>query len=270
MPNTTTKSHKSRKTETPGKPRRPQQGTVDAAPADSKGLSPVVAPSCNVPATTVSEPSTPSNGVTVMPLAELPAEQQAWYRKPDSPLREQAKKISVMRVAGAEPDAIAKKLKTTTKNVRHVMYIARKNGWLDENDEPVDVEAEMAFDIDRKIVRNMSAALDGGMTNWQTHEMTMALVKRRVKDVNADAASQVPAIGVVAIRIDMPAIGAGDQTIVEANVGGKPAYVDAEVVSDSTDSGNDGAQANEASPRALPEAPGELSAGNGLGAEAAS
>jgi hypothetical protein len=270
MPNTTSsKSHHSRKTETPGKPRRSQKATVDAAPADTKGLSLVVAPSCNVPATTA-EPSPQPSGVQVMPLAELPAEQQSWYRKPDSPLREQAKKISIMRAGGAEPDAIAKKLRTTTKNVRHVMYIARKNGWLDENDEPVDVEAEMSFDIDRKVVRNMSAALDGRMTNWQTHEMTMALVKRRVKDVNAEAASQAPTIGVVAIRIDMPALGQQDQRIVEANIGGKPAYVDAEVVDDTAVTRNDGTEADQAQPRALPEASGELPAGDRLAAEAAS
>lgn len=236
MPNTTSKSHKSQKVGEPAKPRQRKIAGVIAIPAE--GSSPVVSPSSDVPATTAQVPTDkptegedkPNAGLSVLPPTELPAKQQSWYRAPDSKLRPKAEKIAVMRAAGHPVAEIAKRLKTTEANVRFIEYIARKNGWYDEDDEPVDVEAELAMNIDRKVVRNISASLDGQMTNWQTHEMTIAAAKGRGMFKSHDKVEGgQAAMTVVAIRVDMPAIGAGDQNIIEANVGGIPAYIEGEV-----------------------------------------
>lgn len=140
----------------------------------------------------------------------------------------------VMRAAGRSDAEIAKKLNTTEGNVRTTVYVARKNGWFDDNDEPVDLEAELALTIDRKIVRNIDAALDGNMTNWQTHEMTIAAAKGRGHFKNHEVAKNDGAatMAVVAIQVLMPPVGAQDQlpAVDESQMGGVPAYLDAEVV----------------------------------------
>jgi hypothetical protein len=225
----TSKTHKSRKTEVSPKPRRsPLPGK--AAPADISGsplgITPAVSPSSDVPrdapaATTAGSPSE-------LPK-ELPREQQSWYRAPDSKLRPQSAKIAVMRAAGAPVFDIAKRLKTSEANVRFVEYIARKNGWYNEDDEPVDVEAELAFDIDRKIVRNISASLDGQMTNWQTHEMTVQAAKGRGIFKSGESKPEGPQMQVVAIQVVMPPIGVVDQQVVEENTGGTPAYLEGDI-----------------------------------------
>lgn len=223
MPNTTSKSHKSRKAGEPAKPRQRKIDGVIAIP--SEGSLPVVSPSSDAQVTTALVP-TDSSQVDFA----LPPEKQSWYRKPDSPLKKQSEKIAVMRAAGHPVAEIAKRLKTTEANVRYVEYIARKNGWYDAEGEPVDIDAELAYDIDRKVVRNISKSLDGEMTNWQTHEMTIAAAKGRGMFKNHDKGGvDAAAMTVVAIRVEMPALGAGDQKFVEANVGGVPAYTEGEV-----------------------------------------
>lgn len=158
---------------------------------------------------------------------------QWWYRPPDSKARKVVEKIVVMREAGHSDKEIAKRLKSTEGSVRQYVYMARKNGWLTDDDEMVDVEFEAAMELDRKVVRNVSASLDGSMTNWQTHEMTIAAAKGRgiFKTDKGEAAGpqQLP---IVAIQIVMPVLGEGDQLpeIGEDQMGGVPAYVEGEVV----------------------------------------
>ena len=164
--------------------------------------------------------------------AEVP-KKQWWYRPPDSKARKLVEKIVVMREAGHEDKAIAKRLKTTEQSVRQYMYMGRKNGWLNAEDEPVDLELELALNVDRKVVRNVSASLDGQMTNWQTHEMTIAAAKGRgiFKSHEVSKNDGGNALSVVAIKVIMPAVGASDQMpeIREDQMGGVPAYVEGEV-----------------------------------------
>jgi hypothetical protein len=165
-------------------------------------------------------------------IPEEPAKQW-WVRKPDSPVRKKAEKIAVMRAAGHKDAEIAKRLKTTAGTVQQCMFIARKNGWLDADDEPVDLELEMAMTVDRKVVRNINASLDGQMTNWQTHEMTIAAAKGRghFKTHEVSKNENVQGMSVVAIQVVMPAIGAGDQKpeVREDQMGGTPLYIEGEV-----------------------------------------
>jgi hypothetical protein len=194
----------------------------------------------------------------MLPPAELPKEQQAWYRPPESKMRKTAEKISVMRAAGRDVHYIAKKLGITEGGVRFTEYVARKNGWRDENDEPVDIEAELANNIDRKIVRNISASLDGQMTNWQTHEMTVHAAKGRgMFKTHEKSDSTVQQLQVVAIRVEMPTMGVEQQVVNEENIGGVPAYLEGDVVQqalpagDSHEHGQHGNEASEADPATI-------------------
>ncbi len=218
---TTSKSHKSRK----------QSAGVDAAEAASTALAaipPTGGAAKNVPNLT------PDDTEPVSTPQELPAIKQGWYRAPDSKVRLLVNKIVVMRQAGRKDEDIAKRLGKRVQTIANSMYIGRKNGWLDADDDTVDVEAELAINIDGKIVRNISASLDGRMTNWQTHEMTLAAAKGRGMfksgegKGDASTANQLP---VVAIQIVMPVLGAGDQMpeVKEDQMGGTPAFLEGEV-----------------------------------------
>ena len=158
---------------------------------------------------------------------------QWWIRKPTSPIRKKAEKIAVMRAAGHKDAEIAKRLKTTAGTVQQMMFLARKNHWLDDDDEPVDLELEMAMTVDRKVVRNLNASLDGQMTNWQTHETTLAAAKGRghfkTHEVSAKESGQ--GMSVVAIQVIMPPVGAGDQKpeVREDQMGGAPLYLEGDL-----------------------------------------
>ena len=222
----TAKSHKSRTTAKEPQPRQrasPGSRLERLQPmTSSEGSSSLAVVN---PATTAPLPP-PTDSVEVP--RELPPEQQVWYRKPDSPVRKKAEKIAVMRAAGRPVAEIAKRVQVSEGRVRVIEYMARKNGWYDADDEPVDLEAELAYNTDRKIVRNINASLDGSMTNWQTHEMTIAAARGRGVFKNHDKVSvENQQMSMVAIQVVMPAIGAADQHINEDNVGGTPAYMTA-------------------------------------------
>ncbi len=222
--NSANKSHKTRKSdqEPAGKPRR-QSAEPDGAPAA-------------VSSNPAAPPSNSLDLAAVLKAGDVPATVPApdvkpyWYRAPDSKSRKMFERIMVMRTAGHADAAIAKRLGTTEQTIRTTVYLAKKNGWADDDGEPIDLEAELAMDVDRKIVRNISQSLDGQMTNWQTHEMTIAAAKGRGVFKNHEKTegghAQLP---VVAIRIEMPPLSASQQTIIEANVGGTPAYIEGEL-----------------------------------------
>ena len=263
MPNTS-KTHKSRKTEVESKPRRsPLPGK--AAPADTSGSS-LVLTSVSPSSDATEAPATTAVGSPeLFPVpTEVEDKKQSWYRSPDSKLRPQSAKIAVMRAAGSPVADIAKRLKTSEANIRFVEYIARRNGWYDEDDEPVDLEAELAINIDRKIVRNISASLDGQMTNWQTHEMTIKAASGRGIFKSGDKQQDVPQMQVVAIQVIMPPVGVVDQQIVEANTGGTPAYLEGEVT-DGLEAGYIRGQPHEADTVSVHGAPSVVPVPSGLG-----
>ena len=219
------KSHKSRKTE----PSVPGSGPSSTAIA-------TVPPSTPTALDQLLADKGDKHSVVDTPTPAIVPSKQWWYRPADSKARKIVDKIVVHRAAGRSDADIAKLVKTTEASVRQYVYLARKNGWLDDEDAPVDLEAELALDVDRKVVRNIGAALDGQMTNWQTHEMTMAAAKGRgifKTHEKSDGAVQT-ALPVVAIQVIMPTIGAEDQRpeITEADMGGVPAYTDGEVEED--------------------------------------
>lgn len=251
MPINTAKSHKSRKTEPIQQKPRKRATSRESAPASGS--------SSTATATTAPAPSNNAEIVPVAPpesAAVIPTvdpKTQAWYREPTSKTRKLFDRIMIMTVAGHSGAAIAKKLKTTEGNVRYTRWLGRKNRWCDEDDEPIDLEAELAHSIDRKIVRNIDASLDGQMTNWQTHEMTIAAAKGRGHFKNHDVVKQdgAASMSVVAIKVIMPAVGAGDQMpeIAEDQMGGVPAYqeqIEGEVVDEHGRARNDEHEADAA------------------------
>lgn len=252
---TTAKSHKTRKTgAAEGRPRNTRgsnSGSGDASGPSSEGVIALTAPqSASAPPLQNpleailaphggeqggrqggSEEISPAGGGASTGVPTERPEDQWWFRLPDSKTRPVAAKIMVMRAAGHKSDSIAKKLGMTENSVRNTVYIARKNGWIDDNDETVDLEADLALTVERKIVRNISASLDGGMTNWQTHEMTIAAAKGRgiFKNHEVSKNDGAASMAVVAIQVVMPPVGVGDQGVDESALGGTPAYIEGDV-----------------------------------------
>ena len=213
---TTRKSHKSRRAQAPQKPAT-GAGTSTRALAVTSQADP---------------PTTPETAQKDFQghMPPLPEEKPFWYRPTGGGTHKKFEKIAVMRAAGRDSDDIAKRLKTTAAMVRQIEYLAKKNGWATDDGEPIDVEAQLALEIDRKVVRNIAHSLDGGMTNYQTHEMTIAAAKGRgIFRAQNDQAAAAPVMAPVAIQIIMPAVGVSDQKIIEENVGGVPAYIEGEV-----------------------------------------
>jgi predicted transcriptional regulator len=249
---TTSKSHKSRssQSESPAGGVSPLPSSGDNALAlavKGAGLSPVSAFDAAEKAAAVEDAV-----AEFQQPKELPAHKQSWYRPADSKARKLVDKIVVHRAAGRQDAEIAKLLKTTEQSIRQYVYIAKKNGWLDSEGEPVDLEAELAHNIDAKIVRNISASLDGKMTNWQTHEMTIkAAGGRGIFKDHSKTEGQV-LMAPVAIQIIMPPLAEGQQRMeIPADMlGGTPAFTDGEVVN--VESGYNGRPALEAATKALP------------------
>jgi transposase len=179
----------------------------------------------------VGEPTEPTEPTAGVPT-ELPPEKQSWYRPADSKIRKKVEKILVMRAAGHHDRAIAKKLGSTEATIRQDVYLARKNGWLDEDGEPIDLEMELALNIERKVVRNISASLDGQMTNWQTHEMTIAAAKGRgIFKTHEKSEALVEGMQVVTLQVVRPPeeVGLAVREIPADQCGGRPAYLEGEV-----------------------------------------
>jgi len=247
MANTTTKSHHSRKTESLPSSGETALATVLGATAPPTSPTPLQAYDAAETQSAIADAVAP-----FLQPKELPKEKQSWYRPADSKARKLVDKIVVHRAAGRNDHDIAKLLKTTEQSIRQYVYLGKKNGWLDDEGEPVNVEAELALNIDAKVVRNISASLDGQMTNWQTHEMTIAAAKGRGMFKNHEKSEGgQPVMAPVAIQIVMPALAEGQQRMeIPANmIGGTPAFVDGEVV-DGTRLVTDGHEAEGASPKA--------------------
>jgi hypothetical protein len=226
------KSHKSLKTADGRgvKPRKPAQGRQ---PSTALAKQEPTAPP------TVVDPPAPEPQDT----PQEDPKRQWWYRPPDSKARKIVEKIVVMDAAGHDDKEIAKRLKTTPGAVAQYRYLAKNIGWrAEETGEAIDLEAELALNIDRKIVRNISASLDGQMTNYQTHEMTIKAAQGRGIFKNHTESKQEIEANMqkaVMIQVIMPPLGEDQQRVAipDHMVGGEPAYVEGEVT-DGGDSTN--------------------------------
>ena len=235
------KSHKSLKT-TPSEPVNPESSVASAGSPSSTELTTTTPPVLSKNPLQEALTNPPNAGVSVQegatPIPQEDPKQQWWYRTPDSKARPKFDKVMVMRAAGRDDKFIAKKLGTTVGTIYQIVYLGRRNGWCDDNDEPIDLEADMALTVDRKVVRNINASLDGQMTNWQTHEMTLELMKRRKVVNNVEEGAQSQQLPIVAIQVIMPPVGERDQHVAEGSIGGTPAYVDGESIDGELEAGD--------------------------------
>lgn len=228
------KSHKAQKTG--GKPRLAPNTRLSGNPPSAD------APAATDPQNLVNALMKPDDGrptadekagVEDQSIPQEDPKKQWWYRVPNSKSRKLAEKIAILDARLMDDASIAKKLGIKESTVAQTRYIARKNGWWDVDDNPIDLETELALTIDRKIVRNISAALDGQMTNWQNHEMTIAAAKGRGIFKNHEKASvEHKQLTPVAIQIVMPPLAESQQRveIPEHMVGGVPAYEEGQIV----------------------------------------
>lgn len=128
-------------------------------------------------------PSTSPEPDTAPPAASGPPPQlskgvERWRRGVDSKMRKRVAKILAMKLQGYKGPAIAKKLGMSEENVRHYMYIAGKNGWLNASGTALtDPTEELAFNSAHKAVRNINLALDGVALPPGMQEMTIETAK---------------------------------------------------------------------------------------------
>lgn len=127
-------------------------------------------------------PSTPEGGTpppaAVGPPPQLSKGVERWRRSADSKMRKRVAKILMYKLQGYKGPAIAKKLGMSEDNVRHYMYIAGKNGWLNASGTALtDPAEELAFNASHKAVRNINLALDGVALPPGMQEMTLETAK---------------------------------------------------------------------------------------------
>lgn len=174
--------------------------------------------------------SLPTSNVTDVPL---PPALPRWKRAHDSKSRKMVARILVLKLAGKKTAEIAKKLDTSPDTIRHYLWLAGKNGWLDADKMMmVDPSEQLAFSAAQKTVRNIGLSLDGRMLMPQQFEMTLETAKGLglFKTHTAQKIEGVMAIPSLEVNIMMPAGAAGYAPPIDGSLGGTPAYIDGETI----------------------------------------
>lgn len=157
-----------------------------------------------------------------------------WKRAADSRMRKKVARILVLKMAGRKTAEIAKRLGTTPDTIRHYLYIAGKNGWLTADGVGlVDPSEQLLFEASHKIARNVNHALDGKILGAQQFEMTIESAKGLGYFKNHSAIKTEGQISLppLEIKFELPK-GApiSFNPPVPDSYGGKPGYVEGEVV----------------------------------------
>jgi DNA-binding CsgD family transcriptional regulator len=155
-----------------------------------------------------------------------PPVRERWKLPADSVVREKASQIVAMKIQGLSTAEIAVELGLTPHSVRQYLYLAGKNGWLLTSD-PND---QLEYSLAHKIVRNVSASLDGAVLNTQQHETTIAAARgiglfKQHEVIKGDVGTSLTALS-IKIESSGPA-----QATREDTIAGTPAYaIEGEVV----------------------------------------
>lgn len=181
------------------------------------------------PVTQVESPSAPTLQPTP-PVAPLSKGVERWRRAHDSKSRKKVAKILVLKMAGHSTAQVAEKLGISPENVRHYLYLAGKNGWLNGGAELVEPSEVLAFETAHKVVRNISRTLDGHFATDQQHEMTIEAAKglglfkthQVVKNEGQQGAAPVLEMRIVNVQVAAP------QALPVETIGGQAAYIDGE------------------------------------------
>lgn len=204
----------------------------EAAPAL---LPPQEASPAIVPSSSANEPTQPVPAAAGPP-PQLSKGVDRWRRQADSKMRRRVAKILTLKLAGYKGPAIAKKLGISEDNVRHYMYIAGKNGWLNATGTALsDPAEELAYNTSHKVVRNVNLALDGVALPPTMQEMTIEAAKGLgyFKNHSAIKNEGPPQQNVLVVQFEMPRGEHPDPPKEALPMGGTPMnYLEAAIVDD--------------------------------------
>ena len=145
---------------------------------------------------------------------------------PDSTIRSKALHICALRVSGLSEEDIAKAMNLKPRTLSAYVYIAGKNGWLQQAGLFADARDEIDYTVIHKAIENLRGLLDSADPE-QKERVTMKTLEGTVfKTYDAQKGSAAPPSTMLAIKIEMPP--AGTAPVREDAIGGLPAYVDAE------------------------------------------
>lgn len=156
---------------------------------------------------------------------------QRWINLPaKSKLRAKVAGIIALKVQGLSTEEIGQKLDLKPASIRQYMWIAGKNGWLTTND-PHDVAENVLI---HRAVSNLEELLHSRnvVTGLPDKEVTLETIKGLgiFKDHSKQQESPNQQANVLTINFLVPPSGGPLPTVRDENVGGVPAYVEAEVV----------------------------------------
>lgn len=205
-----------------GAPRKIRLPNPAAEPTSTPSSLPLTADAQALPAPDALAPA------DATPVPEKP--KREWWRAPkNSKIKKTAMKILAMRLRGFPDTEIATALGLASSSVvRGYIHRAYRNGWLtDDLDNPKD---KIEYEIGHKLVRNMHEALDSPDTE-RRDKMTVEVAKGTLfKQFDQQTGSVAQPLNVLAIKIEMPE--GTPQKVREGTIGGRPAFVDAEVTDD--------------------------------------
>ena len=163
--------------------RKPTKKTTQKRKVPSnRGRKPALLPPQDVSPDAVTVPAS-EQPATPPPAAAGPPPQlskgvERWRRSADSKSRKRVAKILMLKLQGYKGPAIGKKLGISEESVRHYMWLAGKNGWLNATGTALtDPTEELAFNTSHKAVRNINLALDGVALPPGMQEMTIETAK---------------------------------------------------------------------------------------------
>lgn len=158
-----------------------------------------------------------------------PPQHPSWQRPKHGAAYHKVAQILIHKAAGLRTAEIAAAMDTTENYIRHLLWLAGKNGWFTEQDL-VDPSEQLAFDISHKVVRNISEALDGKELTQGQHDMTIKTAAGigLFKNHSAIKNDQPMIMPVLSVRIEGgPVAGTTVTALPEGSeMGGVPAYAE--------------------------------------------
>lgn len=169
----------------------------------------------------------PANSPVPVPT---PEDRKPWERPSDSKQKQKVAQILILKAGGKKGPEIAELMGTSEGYIRHLLWLAGKNGWFTE-DDLVDPADKLAYETVHKVVRNINLALDGQELKQGQQEMTIETAKGLgvFKNHSATKVEGTMTLPSLSIKIELPDV-KGERPLPADIAGGAPAYVEGEVV----------------------------------------
>lgn len=169
----------------------------------------------------------PSNVEAVPATADKPKKSRQETIKglaPNSKIRKAALVIIAMRIAGHSDEEIAAALSLSPKTIPSYLYIAGKKGWLNYAD-PKD---RMEFQLQHQVVDNLKTLMDNPDDKIRMNT-TIEVAKGTLFKRFGENQGQARQTNVLSIKIETAPEGSPQVLRADA-VGGKPAFVEAQLI----------------------------------------